>query len=99
MSAAMRKAPLLNLSLAGACVRACTRSSQPASVRPDLDESILGGVIVRALLEHDAIGHNWPLGDLRAGLAFAAEVNRAGRDAWVEMDEIAIAVFRAKAPH
>jgi hypothetical protein len=36
----------------------------------------------------------WP-----AGLAFAAEVNRAGRDAWVEMDEIAIAVFRAKAPH
>ena len=36
----------------------------------------------------------WP-----AGLAFAAEVNRAGRDAWLEMDEIAIAVFRAKAPH
>jgi hypothetical protein len=36
----------------------------------------------------------WP-----AGLAFAAEVNRAGRDAWVELDEIAIAVFRAKAPH
>ena len=32
MSAAMRKAPLLNLSLAGACVRACTRSSQPASI-------------------------------------------------------------------
>jgi hypothetical protein len=34
-----------------------------------------------------------------AALAFAAEVNRSGRDAWVEMDEIAIAVFRAKAPH
>src|SRR5436309_160755 len=32
--------------------------------RPDLDEPVLGGVIVRALLEHDAIGHNWPLGDL-----------------------------------
>ena len=36
----------------------------------------------------------WP-----AGLGFAAEVNKSGRDAWVEMDEIAIAVFRAKAPH